>query len=242
MISPEQIRAGRALINAKQSELAKAAGVSLATLNNIERGLGDPRASTLKAIEDALSLAGVLVENDTYSETIILKKYARPTAYDGFTASQRVMEILGNDPLTKTQSVLFFIRENTTSGPGSNLDDHRVCLLVAGKVRKILFDQVGFNLENSARIAEVAGVMLASLVTFPKNVFFVKSKIEDTTISPIDEAITQLSNREKNLLSNPKEFFSIVGNWDDIFATCMKTEGHPLLDLIQYTDHVSPFE
>ena len=57
LITSSQIRAARAIINAKQSELAKAAGISLATLNNIERGVGDPRTSTLDAIERALPSA-----------------------------------------------------------------------------------------------------------------------------------------------------------------------------------------
>ena len=59
MISPGQIRAARSIIGVKQSDLAKASGISLATLNNIERGVGDPRASTLDAIESALQDAGV---------------------------------------------------------------------------------------------------------------------------------------------------------------------------------------
>ncbi|NUB12289.1 helix-turn-helix domain-containing protein [Azospirillum brasilense] len=60
MIIGPQIRAGRALIGMKQAELAVAADVSLATLNNIERGVSDPKASTLQAIKRALEQAGVL--------------------------------------------------------------------------------------------------------------------------------------------------------------------------------------
>jgi transcriptional regulator with XRE-family HTH domain len=59
MIAPHQIRAARAMLGMKQSELSEAAGVSLATLNNIERDVSDPRASTLAAIQRALEAAGV---------------------------------------------------------------------------------------------------------------------------------------------------------------------------------------
>ncbi|MGY0793119.1 helix-turn-helix transcriptional regulator [Azospirillum argentinense] len=60
MITPAQIRAARALLNMKQAELAEAAGVSLATLNNIERGVTDPRVSTLEAVQRALESVGVI--------------------------------------------------------------------------------------------------------------------------------------------------------------------------------------
>jgi predicted transcriptional regulator len=59
MIAPPQIKAARALVGWKQSDLAKSAGISLTALNNIERGEVDPRSSTLAAIQRALEAAGV---------------------------------------------------------------------------------------------------------------------------------------------------------------------------------------
>lgn len=60
MISPAQIRAARALIGWKQSDLAVAAAVAEASVKNIERGTTDPRVKTLQAIQRALESAGVL--------------------------------------------------------------------------------------------------------------------------------------------------------------------------------------
>ena len=60
MINPAQIRAARALIGWKQTDLANASGVSEMSVKNIERGVTDPRASTLQAIQDALERAGVV--------------------------------------------------------------------------------------------------------------------------------------------------------------------------------------
>jgi len=60
MISPAQIRAARALIGWKQTELASAAGLSEMSVKNIERGTTDPRVSTLEAIKQALEAAGVI--------------------------------------------------------------------------------------------------------------------------------------------------------------------------------------
>lgn len=60
MILVEQIRAARALLGVTQNELAKMAGISLGTLNNIERGnQSDPKVSTMRAIQQALEDAGV---------------------------------------------------------------------------------------------------------------------------------------------------------------------------------------
>jgi transcriptional regulator with XRE-family HTH domain len=60
VISGAQIRAARALIGWKQSELASASGVSEISIKNIERGATDARASTLAAIQTALGKAGVV--------------------------------------------------------------------------------------------------------------------------------------------------------------------------------------
>jgi transcriptional regulator with XRE-family HTH domain len=59
MISLSQIKAARALLNWTQDNLAKAAGLSLPAINNLERGLTSPRRDTLSAIENALSEAGI---------------------------------------------------------------------------------------------------------------------------------------------------------------------------------------
>jgi predicted transcriptional regulator len=60
MISAEQIRAARALIGWKQTDLAKASGVSEISIKNIERGVTDPRSSTVAALQRAFEKAGVV--------------------------------------------------------------------------------------------------------------------------------------------------------------------------------------
>jgi transcriptional regulator with XRE-family HTH domain len=69
MITGAQIRAARALIGWKQSELAEQSGVSEISIKNIERGATDPRASTLQAVQAAFDRAGVvfLESGDTRS-------------------------------------------------------------------------------------------------------------------------------------------------------------------------------
>jgi predicted transcriptional regulator len=60
MITAGQIRAARALIGWKQTDLARAAGVSEIAIKKIERGAVDPRASTLEALQRAFEKAGVV--------------------------------------------------------------------------------------------------------------------------------------------------------------------------------------
>jgi predicted transcriptional regulator len=60
VITPAQIRAARAFLDWKQTDLAKAAGISEIALKNIERGKTDPRMSTIAAIEKAFDEAGLV--------------------------------------------------------------------------------------------------------------------------------------------------------------------------------------
>ncbi len=60
MITPNQIRAARALLGWKQTDLARESGIAEISIKNIERGATDPRASTLVKIESAFTEAGVI--------------------------------------------------------------------------------------------------------------------------------------------------------------------------------------
>lgn len=60
MITSAQIRAARALIGWKQSDLARESGISEISIKNIERGATDPRSSTLDAIQTAFDKAGLV--------------------------------------------------------------------------------------------------------------------------------------------------------------------------------------
>jgi transcriptional regulator with XRE-family HTH domain len=60
VITPSQIRAARKLLDWKQTDLAKAAGLSDVEIKNLERGLANPRPSTLDRLEKAFDEAGVV--------------------------------------------------------------------------------------------------------------------------------------------------------------------------------------
>lgn len=58
-----QIRAARALLNWTQQDLARAAKLSLAAVNNLERDASNPRLRTLTQIQSALEMHGVEFQN-----------------------------------------------------------------------------------------------------------------------------------------------------------------------------------
>jgi transcriptional regulator with XRE-family HTH domain len=59
MLSIEQIKAARALLDWTQDELAAAAGLSKPSINTLERRIANPKVETLNAIQKALEKAGV---------------------------------------------------------------------------------------------------------------------------------------------------------------------------------------
>lgn len=230
MITAAQIRAGRALLNVKQSELAKAAGVSLATLNNIERGVGDPRSSTLQAIERALKTAGVEADEDGIHETVSLIKYARPNALDTYFGSQRVLECLSPKSLIKVEQMTAYIR---TGGIGDTGEaTARVCFLIGGSGRSLLFDQVEFSTTTSPRLAEVAGILLAATIRLRDRLYFIDRVTEDTTALSLDEAIQLLHAYPVRSFDSPRAFFSMFNDWDKNLARYATREGHPFRDLV----------
>jgi transcriptional regulator with XRE-family HTH domain len=59
MITPEQSRAARALLNWSQPQLALASGASVSTIRDFETGKREPIANNLRALRTALEAAGV---------------------------------------------------------------------------------------------------------------------------------------------------------------------------------------
>lgn len=86
MISLEQIRGARGVLNWTQRQLAKAAGLSLRTLNSIEHGQSVPRMDTLNAIQAAFEANHILFGTDhgvkLLGERLEIEKYEGPTCQE----------------------------------------------------------------------------------------------------------------------------------------------------------------
>jgi len=59
MVTPEQCRAARGLLDWSQHELAIKAGVGIVTVRQVEAGTNEPRKATLAVIRQAFEIAGV---------------------------------------------------------------------------------------------------------------------------------------------------------------------------------------
>jgi transcriptional regulator with XRE-family HTH domain len=92
MITYAQMKAGRALLSWKQSDLAEACGVSLPSINNIERNAGSPRQDTLRKIQNAMEMAGVQFIED--NGVIRKKEYFEVQQFDGLDFIKRQNEDL----------------------------------------------------------------------------------------------------------------------------------------------------
>ncbi len=217
------------MIGAKQSDLAKVAGISLATLNNIERGIGDPRTSTLEAIRIALEEAGVELRGDADTEAVVLQRVIRPHAFDTFIASERVLEVLGRRALMQVEKVLFFVRKDADESEGR----HRVCLLIQGVNRSVLFDRVNFGTGNAARVAEVAGIFVAAYAFQRDRLFYLGEILADTVEVPTADVVDRLHAGRWRPLRHPKEFLDVFDDWDGRLLAYARRRGHPMADLVQ---------
>lgn len=78
MITSAQCRAGRALLDWSQQQLADAARVGVVTVRQFESGGSQPRNATLDVIQRALEEAGVIfVEENGEGPGVRLKKVQR---------------------------------------------------------------------------------------------------------------------------------------------------------------------
>ena len=77
MISPQQCKGARAMLDMSRADLAAAAGIAERTLVDFERGARTPHSNNLAAIQRALEDAGVrftehgvelIPENDLYPD------------------------------------------------------------------------------------------------------------------------------------------------------------------------------
>lgn len=104
ILSIRQIRAARALLDWTQRDLAKACKISVTAMNNLDRGLTQPRPSTLKKIADVLEAEGVeFTEGEGVrlnQEVFRLEVFEGKDAFDRY--SRRLIDVLRT---TKTKSI-----------------------------------------------------------------------------------------------------------------------------------------
>lgn len=162
MITIEHIRAGRAILGLKQSDLAKKAGISISTLNNIERRIQtDPKISTLHAIQRALEIEGVrFIENENNEIGIFLKT-------DRLSSRKKKKSVLDHTNMYKAWLMDVLAAVYATRS--------KLLALVAAPNAKT---QVGL-VEQVKATAEDVNNKVASLLVHPQLSADVKNKLHD---------------------------------------------------------------
>ena len=227
MLTATHIRAARALINARQSDLARSAGVSLATLNNIERGIGDPRASTLRAIELALAQAGVVIEDSPAHLGVMIQRLGRPRLYEPYQASEAIMAAIGPKALFIAAQVVVFGR--TDAGGGAP----RFCVALIGPVRTQIYDRSALVVDTPAGAAEVCGILIAAFAYRRKVLHVVDHLLDDTTQLGDAEVVARLLAARPRPMSHPAEVIDLLDDWARLTVTYVSWKSHPARDLLR---------
>lgn len=90
MITYQQVKAARAMLDWKQADLAKASGISLAAIARLEQGTANPRADTLQALQVALETNGIEFNEDL--GVSLKREVFKLEAYDGLAGMDRIWE------------------------------------------------------------------------------------------------------------------------------------------------------
>lgn len=208
MITPALVRAARALINAKQSELADAAGISLATLNNIERDVALPRHSTMQALENVFIEQGIEFESERNGMGLRLQPIARAASLESSLASKRILSLMGKQSLMRIRRLVFFIGIGPEGAmkSGKSIEHQKpnphayLGVFIEGGVRCLLFDQTKLTMDNPLRAAESCGLLLAAKLLFPEQSFMIRHPLTELYRYNAVEAVDYLhSHPQENL-------------------------------------------
>lgn len=136
MITIEQIKAARAMLDMSQKKLAEKAGIAVATLNNIERrAQTDPKISTVNAIRQALEKEGIEFTQDNLGSIGLQlkphsanRKHARILLVDDNNADRALYK----NWLQKAPNKHYQIIEATNAREGFDafLSSHPDCVLL----------------------------------------------------------------------------------------------------------------
>lgn len=107
MITIEQIRAARALLNWTQKKLAESTGISVRALNSIESGDSTPRLNTIDIIQETFERAGIEFLGDNgirqRREKLAIEKFEGALAIESL-----INDIFKTLKISKTKELMVF--------------------------------------------------------------------------------------------------------------------------------------
>ncbi|NQY82899.1 MAG: helix-turn-helix transcriptional regulator [Alphaproteobacteria bacterium] len=220
-LHPRHIRAGRALIDTTQDDMAKAAKLSLATLNNIEREVAHPRQKTFDKIRLALADAGV---NITVNDDVERVQFT-PRGYIeeelGTPIRDTLSRLMWQNSLLNVRRALFFSFED---------DFHRCGLYLEGRFRQVLYIGSGLNTRHRIGLAELAAVAIAARKELRNQVFFAENILtlsQREGVANDFDAVVSLTNHR-----NFERFLDLFPESRSVIDTARKSDQHPLFHVL----------
>ncbi|NBX66408.1 MAG: helix-turn-helix domain-containing protein [Proteobacteria bacterium] len=128
MMTTHQLKAARALLDWTQQDLAKAAGMHLNVINNIERGTTNPRQQTVERLKKALENSGIVFLGtrgvELTKQAVVVQKIEGDLFIRAFT--EDILSV-ATGPDHEVLNIVFDIRNDSALDPTAKkkYDDER---------------------------------------------------------------------------------------------------------------------
>ena len=194
-----QIRAARALLYVTQGELARAARLSIATLNEIEHGKARKRASTREALLQCLTNVGIHFEQDSSQAQgqllgVFLHRTTRP-----FHLNTDMHSLLAPDALIVPRSILFYLASSSETQANNSLS---LAIELEFPHRRVLLDLAGFDL-SPLRVMSLGRFLLSAFSLYGDRLFCSEQARLPTLSQSNADAFATLARCERRVLHDP---------------------------------------
>ena len=221
-LHPRHIRAGRALIDATQHDLAKAAKLSLATLNNIEREVAHPRQKTFDKIRLALADAGVTITANEEAQRV--EFIAKDTLADeaGTPIRTTLTRLMQGNNLLKVRRILFFSYEEGY---------HRCGVFLEGDFRQVLYMGSGLDPRHRIGLAELAAAAIAARKELRDQVQFASAIFSAADREMADNDFQVVANLPHN--QDLSRFLDLFPESQSAISSAKTSDQHPLFHVLR---------
>ena len=233
LLDSYQVRAGRSLLGVTQNELATASGISLATLNNIERGIANPRKQTLEMLLTSFREAGLSFEESGTIQALYFNRFGRPGSYDPLISQETLIRYLNPDNLLKARKIMFF---TFCTQKGARL---QIGVLLDCVRRYILLDHMQFFLDNTARIEMLGNLMLQAFTLYSEQIFFCHHAIDNINNLTCEQVVAFLKTISRGKMRHPEDIFKQIENWKELLTPFMVIQDHPIRRLFVLLKNLS---
>ena len=240
ILTADHIRSARALLDVSQKQLAAAAGISTATLNNIERQSNLPRERTLQAISEVLAKNGVsFQENDELEEMILhFRRASRPQQL----ANESPVGLLLDSALLPVERILLYAytasspAEGTEQESATGTGERRMGMLIINSARRILYDWVSFSLSTNVQAASFARLMMLLYRHHADKLFYLPEAQPSTTPMGLGEAMRFLLQQKYLPLRHVVHLCVLLGPMQTHIEPWIRDSSHPMRALMVMLD------